>query len=89
MTSDRHPSRERPAPRLVSPASRARYRLLCSMLTTYGYGLVALAVAPAVIPVRQPPIAITLSEIGIALVFLGLAVFIAPKGSRQRSAGSD
>ena len=79
MTSDKHPSQERPAPGLVSPASRARYRLLCSMLTTYAYGLVAVAMAPTLIPVRQPPTWVTLSELGLAMAFLAMTVFIAPK----------
>jgi hypothetical protein len=79
MMSDKDPSTEPPGPPQPAPASRARYQLLCSMLTTYGYGLVGLAVAPAVIPVRQPPITITLSEIGLALAFLAAASFIAPR----------
>ena len=80
MTSDKHPSQERPAPGLVSLASRARYRLLCSMLTTYAYGLAALAVAPALIPVRRPPMWISVGELGLALALLALAFLIAPRG---------
>jgi len=49
-------------------------------MTTYAFGLVAQAVAPYLIPMRQPPIWATLTEIGLALVLLAMAVFIAPKG---------
>jgi hypothetical protein len=51
MASDQGPSQERLAPVLVSPASRACYGLLGSMLTTYVYGLR---------PVRQVPRGATL-----------------------------
>jgi hypothetical protein len=82
MTSDNGSSPVQLTPRPTTRASRARYRLLCSMLTTYGYGMVGLAVAPAVIPVRQPPIWISVGELGLAIVFLATAFFIAPRGSR-------
>jgi hypothetical protein len=80
MTSDKSPSRELPVPGRVSPASRARYRLLCSMLQTYAFGLLALAAAPTLFPVPQPPLWLTVGEIALAMAFLALIFFVAPKG---------
>lgn len=70
------------APGQTTPVSRARYRLLCSLLTTYTYGLVVLAMAPALFPVRHPPAWVTVSEIGVAMLFLAMAFFIAPRGEK-------
>jgi hypothetical protein len=80
VTSDKPASPEQPAPRQTSAASRARYRLLHSLLTTYASGLVALAVAPTLFPVRQPTAWTTVSEFWLAIVFLVFAFFIAPRG---------
>jgi len=80
VTSNKAPSPEQPTPRQTALVSPARYRLLVSMLTIYAYGLVALAVAPTLFPVRHPPAWVTVSEIGLAMVFLALAFYIAPSG---------
>jgi hypothetical protein len=50
------------------------------MLTTYAFGLVALAATQTLWPVRHPPIWITFGEIGLVVVFLAMAFFIAPRG---------
>jgi len=74
VTSNKAPSPEQPA--AVSPE---RYKLLISMLKTYAFALVALATAPTLFPVRQPPAWVTISELTIAILFIALAFFIAPK----------
>jgi len=80
MTFNQTPSPEQPVPRRTVPLSRARYRLLCSMLTGYAHLLVALAVAPTLFPVRQPPVWEAIGEIVTAMAFLAMAFFVAPCG---------
>lgn len=79
MTTNKAPSPDQPVPRPCAWMSQARYRLLCSVLTNYAFGLIALAVAPTLFPVRQPPIWATFSEIGLAIVLLSLAFLIVPR----------
>jgi hypothetical protein len=74
------PAPGRLGPRQSVAISRARHRLLCSTLTIYAYGLVALAVAPTLIAMPQPPVWITVGEIGLAMGLLALAFYIAPTG---------
>jgi hypothetical protein len=80
VTSNKPASPEQPVAHQTATVSRARYRLLIRMLTNYGYGLIALALAPTLFHVRQPPAWVTVSEIGLAMVFLALAFLIAPRG---------
>jgi hypothetical protein len=79
MSSDKNASPQRSGSHLTSPPSRARYRLLCSLLTTYAYGLVGLAVAPTLIPVQQPPVWVTIGELVTSMLLLALAWLIAPR----------
>jgi len=85
MTSNKGDLPDQPLPRQSAPMSQARYRLLCSVLTNYAFGLIALVVAPTLIPVRQSPVWITFGEIGLAMIFLALALLIAPRGEELRS----
>jgi hypothetical protein len=78
VTSNKAPSSGQPASHRGTPMSRGRRRLLCSTLSTYGHGLVAFAVVSALFPAHQPPAWVRVSEIGLAMIFLALAFFIAP-----------
>jgi hypothetical protein len=49
------------------------------MLTNYAHLLVALAVASTVVTKWQQPVWIIAGEIGLAIVFLGLAFFLVPE----------
>ena len=80
MTPAEEMSPKSTAPRPITPASRARYRLLTSMLTTYSFGLVALSVAPMLFPVWQPPAGVTIGELMVAFGLLSVALLIAPRG---------
>lgn len=80
VNPDKNASPEQPAPCQTASGSRARYRLLCSLLTIYAYGLVALAVASTLFAVRHPPGWVTVSEIVLAMVFRALGFYIAPRG---------
>jgi hypothetical protein len=79
VTSNKVLSPEQPAARQAAKMSPARCRLLCSMLTNYAHLLVALAVASTVVTKWQQPVWIIAGEIGLAIVFLGLAFFLVPE----------
>jgi hypothetical protein len=78
VTSNKVPSAERPAPHRTGSISRGRRRLLCSMLTNYAHGLVALAVASTVFSAWQQHVWTTFGETAIAIAFLAIAFFIMP-----------
>lgn len=62
-----------------SDAARARWKLLASMLTTYGYGLMILSALPWLVPVRAPAAWVTVMEMMTGSGLLAAAVFLAPK----------
>jgi hypothetical protein len=52
------------------------------MLTTYGYGLVLLAIAPHVLPIKQSSVWVATSEALLAVVFWTLALLLASRGEK-------
>ena len=69
------------SPAAVSLAKRARYKLLGSILTTYGYAVLGVAVIQPLMADHAQEIT-TSRRWGIllAVVLQGAAVYIAPKG---------
>jgi len=64
-------------------ASRARFKLLGSIMTTYGYSILAVAIIQALLSDRLQEITAPRRwGIVLALALQGLAVYIAPKGEK-------
>ena len=63
--------------------------MLGSLLRMYAFGLVAFAVTQTLFAKRQPPNWVTLGELGLAMVFLGVALFIAQRAYGNTPTGPD
>ena len=64
-------------------ARRVRLKLLCSILTTYGYAVAGVSLLQPFFATTPAPITpVRMSGFAFALALQGVAIYIAPKGEK-------
>lgn len=68
--------------RAVSDAQRAQFRLLGTILTTYGFAIMGGSIIQPLLSAEQGLTLLRILGIVLAPVFQGVAIYIAPKGEK-------